>query len=112
MRGSMPILRDPPPGGKPATAGKSAHPKFNYSRYIEKRRTPGNPADFFLPLSALKPGDLVILIARDSYWTQELAGNLDEQMAKLRRVAEERGLIVVGMSQYVESGWQLWHLHN
>lgn len=59
------------------------------------RFRPGNASNYIQPLDALRPGDRVVLCARESENSQFYNGNLDQQLANLRRVAKQRGLIEV-----------------
>jgi hypothetical protein len=53
----------------------------------------------------MPPGSRVVLVVRVSSREQELGCNLADEVANLRREAERRGLIVIGIHAYVGSGW-------
>lgn len=76
-------------------------PRVSARRALER----GKASNYIRPIEAIQPGDRVVLWCRVSTrWQQERKGNLDDQEANLRRVAEERGATVVDVARHVVSG--------
>jgi hypothetical protein len=74
--------------------------------------TPARISDYIHPADDLEPGTKVIIVCRESTWSQELGGNLRDQERKMLHEARSRGLKVVGIDSHVGPGWHLCHLYG
>jgi hypothetical protein len=71
---------------------------------------PANLTDYFRHLDELPRGWKVVLVCRVSSGGQYLNENLADQERFLRRIAAERGLIVVGVYRCVSKGYEhFWY---
>lgn len=70
----------------------------------QERRQVATPSKLFEHVLNLAAGTPVVLVARVSHSNQDRTGNLQQQMASLRKVAKLHKLFVIGEHCYIGSG--------